>query len=49
MIKSWIDLETPREIPWSDRVTTLAVISVPFGPAVDEAFDRFIDNYIEKY
>ncbi|MCJ7661170.1 MAG: alpha/beta hydrolase [Anaerolineales bacterium] len=34
---------------WSDRVTALAVIGVPFGPAVDETFDRFIENYLEKY
>ena len=34
---------------WSDRVTAMAVIGVPFGPAVDAAFDRFIDDYLEKY
>jgi pimeloyl-ACP methyl ester carboxylesterase len=34
---------------WSERVTALAVIGVPFGPAVDEAFDRFIDDYLKKY
>ena len=33
----------------SDRVTALAVIGVPFGLAVDETFDRFIENYLEKY
>jgi pimeloyl-ACP methyl ester carboxylesterase len=34
---------------WSKRVTALAVIGVPFGPAVDEEFDRYIDEFIEKY
>jgi pimeloyl-ACP methyl ester carboxylesterase len=34
---------------WSDRISAMAVIGVPFGPAVDEAFDHFIDDYLEKY
>ena len=34
---------------WSDRISAIAVIGVPFGPAVDAAFDRFIDDYLEKY
>lgn len=34
---------------WSDRVRGMAVIGVPFGPAVDEAFDRYIDEFIQKY
>jgi pimeloyl-ACP methyl ester carboxylesterase len=33
----------------SERVTAIAVIGVPFGPAVDEAFDRFIDEYVQKW
>ena len=33
----------------SDRITALAVIGVPFGPAVDESFDLFINDYLEKY
>jgi pimeloyl-ACP methyl ester carboxylesterase len=34
---------------WSDRVTAIAVIGVPFGPAVHEEFDRFIDQFLEKW
>jgi len=34
---------------WSERVTALAVIGVPFGPAVDKAFNRFIDEFIQKW
>jgi len=34
---------------WSDRVTAIAVVGVPFGPAVHEAFDRFIDEFLEKW
>jgi pimeloyl-ACP methyl ester carboxylesterase len=34
---------------WSERVTSVAVIGVPFGPAVDDDFDRFIDEFIEKW
>jgi pimeloyl-ACP methyl ester carboxylesterase len=34
---------------WSERVTAIAIIGVPFGPAVDEAFDRYIDQFVEKY
>jgi pimeloyl-ACP methyl ester carboxylesterase len=34
---------------WSERVTAMAVIGVPFGPAVDEAFDRYIDEFVQKW
>jgi len=34
---------------WSDRVTAIAVIGVPFGPAVHEEFDRFIDQFLKKW
>jgi len=34
---------------WSHRVQAIAVIGVPFGRAVHEEFDRFIDEFIEKY
>jgi len=34
---------------WSDRVTAVAVIGIPFGAAVSEAFDRFIDGFLEQY
>jgi hypothetical protein len=30
-------------------VSTTAVIGVPFGPAVDAAFDRYIDEFLDKY
>ena len=34
---------------WSERVKAIAVIGVPFGPAVQEEFDRYIDQFIKKY
>jgi len=34
---------------WSERVTALALVGVPFGPAVDAAFDRYIDEFAKKY
>lgn len=34
---------------WSDRVTAIAVIGVPFGPAVHADFDRFIDQFLKKW
>lgn len=34
---------------WSNRVKAIAVIGVPFGPAVDDVFDQFIDEFIDKY
>ena len=34
---------------WSERVTALAVIGVPFGPAVDDAFDTHIRGLEKKY
>jgi len=27
----------------------MAIIGVPFGPAVDTEFDRFIDDYLERW
>jgi pimeloyl-ACP methyl ester carboxylesterase len=34
---------------WSDRVTAIAVIGVPFGPAVHAEFGRFIDQFLKKW
>ena len=34
---------------WSNRISAMTVVGVPFGPAVDDAFDRFIDDYLKKY
>jgi len=34
---------------WSERVKAIAVIGVPFGPAVNEEFDRFIDEFVKKW
>jgi pimeloyl-ACP methyl ester carboxylesterase len=34
---------------WSDRVMAIAVIGVPFGAAVHEDFDRFIDQFLKKW
>jgi pimeloyl-ACP methyl ester carboxylesterase len=34
---------------WSDRVTAIAVIGVPFGSAVHEDFDRTIDKFVKKW
>lgn len=34
---------------WSERVKAIAIIGVPFGPAVDEEFNLFIDEFIEKW
>jgi pimeloyl-ACP methyl ester carboxylesterase len=34
---------------WSNRVKAIAVIGVPFGRAVHEDFNRYIDEFIEKY
>lgn len=34
---------------WSQRVTSIAVIGVPFGPAVDQAFSCFIDEFVRKW
>jgi pimeloyl-ACP methyl ester carboxylesterase len=34
---------------WSDRVTAIAVIGVPFGAAVHEDFDRTIDRFVKKW
>jgi pimeloyl-ACP methyl ester carboxylesterase len=46
---------TPRKIAarypaaWPDRISAIAVIGVPFGPAVDEAFDAYIRGFEKKY
>ena len=29
---------------WSDRVTAIAMVGAPFGPAVDDEFDRYINE-----
>ncbi len=34
---------------WSKRVTAVAMIGVPFGPAVDEAFAQFINEFLAKW
>ena len=34
---------------WTDRVTAMAVIGIPFGAAVHEEFDSFIDEFVEKW
>ena len=34
---------------WSERVKAIAMIGVPFGPAVDDEFGQFIDEFIEKW
>jgi pimeloyl-ACP methyl ester carboxylesterase len=34
---------------WSNRVTAVAAIGVSLGPAVDETFDRYIDEFEQKY
>ena len=34
---------------WSGRVSALSVIGVPFGPAVDEAFEAYIRGFEKKY
>ena len=34
---------------WTDRILALAVIGVPFGPAVDDDFDHFITEFVRKW
>jgi pimeloyl-ACP methyl ester carboxylesterase len=34
---------------WSKRVTAITVIGVPFDPAVDQAFNQFIDEFVGKW
>lgn len=34
---------------WSDWVKAIVVVGVPFGRAVDDIFDRYIDEFIQKY
>jgi pimeloyl-ACP methyl ester carboxylesterase len=33
----------------SERVSAVAIVGVPFGPAVDAEFDRFVDDFIRKW
>ncbi|MFZ6030043.1 MAG: alpha/beta fold hydrolase [Chloroflexota bacterium] len=34
---------------WSGRITAAALVGVPFGPAVNAEFDRFIDEFTAKW
>lgn len=34
---------------WSTRVKAIAMVGVPFGPAVDEALDAFISEFLAKW
>jgi len=34
---------------WSERLRAIAVVGVPFGPAVDEQFGQFIDDFLKKW
>lgn len=34
---------------WSQCVKAITVVGTPFGRAVDEMFDRYIDQFIKKY
>jgi len=34
---------------WINRAVALAVIGVPFGPAVDKDFDQFIAEFVKKW
>jgi pimeloyl-ACP methyl ester carboxylesterase len=34
---------------WTNRVIALAMIGVPFGPAVDKDFDHFITEFVTKW
>jgi len=34
---------------WSNRVIAVTMIGAPFGPAVDEVFDHYIDEFEQKY
>ena len=34
---------------WSERVKAIVMIGVPFGPAVDDEFDKFIDEFVTKW
>jgi pimeloyl-ACP methyl ester carboxylesterase len=34
---------------WSKRVKAIAMIGVPFGPAVSEEFSKFIDEFVGKW
>lgn len=34
---------------WSDRVSSIAVIGIPFGPAVNESFEKYIVEFEKKY
>lgn len=34
---------------WTDQVTACAIVGVGFGPAVDEAFDRYVDTFVQQW
>jgi pimeloyl-ACP methyl ester carboxylesterase len=34
---------------WSDRVTAIAMVGAPFGPAVEDEFDRYITEMTAKW
>lgn len=34
---------------WSGRVSRLVAVGIPFGPAVDAAFDRYIDSFVAEW
>ncbi|MEW5868400.1 MAG: alpha/beta fold hydrolase [Chloroflexota bacterium] len=34
---------------WSQRVKAVVITGVPFGPAVDRAFDAYIDEFVQKW
>ena len=34
---------------WTNRVIALAMIGVPFGPAVDKDFDQFVTEFVTKW
>ena len=34
---------------WNDRISAIAMIGVPFGPAVDDAFEKVITGFEKKY
>jgi pimeloyl-ACP methyl ester carboxylesterase len=39
-----------RYLPaWSGRANALALVGAPFGPAVDDSFDRFVDDFVAKW
>jgi pimeloyl-ACP methyl ester carboxylesterase len=34
---------------WSERVKAVAIIGIPFGPAVGDEFDKWIDEFVAKW